>query len=165
MEKRSQDIALVGAILLSIVGITHTAAAGDGSVRFISAGPVRLGDGHVSHMRTFLPLTSRPIQVQFFGAGGALLKTLEVQPPTSSSGPFFEVFFEASFVPDPARTMPGRMTIIDADGTMVHTGDSDGTIAIVVGTPHGGGFGTMQIVDGAGETVGIVPYLTYRLKR
>lgn len=158
MSTHLRTFVLVVVVLLGTCGIADPVAAADGSVRFLSAGPVRLGDGHIGHMRVFLPATQRSIQVHFLGERGAVLRTLEVEPPGRGPSPFFEVFFEAKFA---AGRGPGLGTLSITDGTsntFVHEG-SDGIIAILIGLKQTGGTGTMQIFDGGGQIVGILPYL------
>lgn len=164
MSNRLLAVALVSVVLLGTLGAAAPAAAGDGSVRFLSAGPVRLGEGHTAHMRLFVPSVQRSIPVHFIGDGGVVLKSLEVKPPRGGAGggAFFEVIFEASFfLPEtPAQPGVGTMSITDGtSNTIVFEGQSNGIIAILIGLRQGRGMGTMQMVDGLGQTVGILPYV------
>jgi hypothetical protein len=162
MSNRLWGFALVAVILLGSLGTAVPALAGDGSVRFMTAGPVRLGDGHTAHMRVFLPAVQQSIRVHFLGEGGAVLRTLDVEPPSRGAGPFFEVIFEAKFVDDPVVRASGLGTLSITDGTsntILHVGPSNGIIAILIGLRQARGMGTLQLVDGAGQIVGILPYI------
>ncbi len=150
MSKHFGSFALVAVMLLGTVG---GAVAGDGSVRFLTAGPVRLGDGHIGHMRVFLPAVQRSIPVHFLGEEGLTLKTLEVKPPPRGKGPFFEVIFEAHFT-------GGILSITDGtSNTLVHQGPSEGIIAILIGLRNARGMGTMEVLDSDGKHVFILPYI------
>jgi hypothetical protein len=159
MSKRTWVFLVAAFLLLAIFQESDQASAQDGSVRFLTAGPVRLGDGHTAHMRVFLPAVQRPVQhpvhVHFLGEGGVRLTTVEVKPP-AGSGPFFEVFLEVTLDESSAR---GTITITDASGTVVHAGPSNGTIAMVIGPQRTGGMGTLQIFDAGRQSVGILPYI------
>jgi hypothetical protein len=160
MSNRLWVVALVSVMLLGTLGAVVPATAGDGSVRFLSAGPVRLGDGHTAHMRLFVPSVQRSIPVHFIGDGGVVVKSLEVKPPRGGAGG--GAFFEASFfLPEnPAQPGVGTMSITDGtSNTIVFEGQSNGIIAILIGLRQGRGMGTMQMVDGLGQTVGILPYI------
>jgi hypothetical protein len=135
------------------------AAAGDGSVRFLTAGPVQLGDGHIAHMRVFLPAVLGSTPVHFVGEGGRLLRTVNVEPPPGSVGPFFEVAFTAKFE-GPGTQRFGTMSITDGtSNTLLSEPSNAGIIAILIGLRQGKGMGTMQLIDGLGQTVGILPYI------
>ena len=159
MPQGLSGFALVAVLVLAHLATAVPAGAADGSVRFLTAGPVRLGDGHVAHMRVFLPALTRPIHVQFVGDGGAVLKTLEIEPPARSAGPFFEVFFEATFE-EPSRGAGGTLSITDGtSNTIVFTGPSSGIIAILIGLRQARGLGTMQVVDRTGAPLLLLPYI------
>jgi hypothetical protein len=163
-SNRLWGFALAAVMLLGTLGAADPAVAADGSVRFLSAGPVRLGDGHVAHMRVFLPAVQRPIHVHFLGEKGEVLTSVEVEPPARGAGPFFEVFFEASFVPpDPGVPGSGRLSIRDGtSNTILVQEGSKGIIAILIGLrglAPSGGMGTMQVFDAAGRPVLILPYI------
>jgi hypothetical protein len=147
---------LVGVVLLGALGVADPLAAQDGSVRFLSAGPVRLGDGYTAHMRVFLPAVQRPVHVHFLGDAGTVLKTLEVEPPRRG-GPFFEVFFQASFA-EPVRGQ-GTLSITDGTSNTIFLGPSDGIIAILIGLRQVGGVGTIQVFDRLDEVRYILPYI------
>jgi len=52
------------------------------------------------------------------------------------------------------------MSIKDGtSNTIMFEGESSGIIAILIGLRQGRGMGTMQMVDGLGQTVGILPYI------
>jgi hypothetical protein len=158
MSTRLWGFALVAVtLLLGTLGAADPAMAGDGSVRFLSAGPVRLGDGHTSHMRVFLPAVQRPVHVHFLGEGGEVLASVEVEPPARGSGPFFEVFFEAQFT---AAKEDGTLSITDGTSNTIFKGPSNGIIAILIGLRNTrGGMGTMQVTDARGVPVFILPYI------
>jgi hypothetical protein len=159
MSIRLWGFALVAVMLLGTLGAVEPAAAGDGSVRFLTAGPVRLGDGHTAHMRVFLPAVQRPIQVHFLGEGGALLATLPVEPP-AGAGPFFEVFFQASFDARTGQSRLGVLSITDGtSNTILQHDTNNGIIAILIGLRNGRGMGTMQVLDSDGKPVFILPYI------
>jgi hypothetical protein len=161
MSNRLWGFALVAVtLLLGTLAAADPAMAGDGSVRFLSAGPVRLGDGHIGHMRVFLPAVQRPVHVHFLGEGGRLLKTLEVDPSDpSAAGPFFEVFIEITFESAGAQRIPG-FNITDGTSNDFVAAPS-GIIAILIGLPGPvrGGMGTLQVSDGAGNPLFILPYI------
>lgn len=160
MSTRPWAFAFLPVMLLSTLGAVDPAAAGDGSVRFMTAGPVRLGDGHTAHMRLFLPAVQRSIQVHFLGEGGALLGMLEVDPPDPGSGPFSEVIFQATFTQATGAGGTGKLSITDGtSNTIVHEGPSTGIIAILIGLRRAGGVGTLQVLNAAGQSVGILPYI------
>jgi hypothetical protein len=151
--------ALVAVVLLGTLGTADPAVAGDGSVRFLIAGPVRLGDGHIAHMRVFLPAVQRPVHVHFLGEGGEVLKSVEVDPSDpSSKSPFFEVVFQARFVAPGTERFPG-LTITDGtSNTILYHPNSNGIIAILIGLRSArGGMGTLQVVDGVGTPLFILP--------
>jgi hypothetical protein len=160
MSTRIRILALVATMLLvGTLGVAKPVAAADGSVRFLSAGPVRLGDGHTAHMRVFLSAVQRPVHVHFLGAGGAVLKTLTVDPQNPNAGPFFEVVFEATFAgPGPNRL--GMLSITDGtSNTILEHPTNDGIIAILIGMRNARGIGTMQVTDGDGTPLFILPYV------
>jgi hypothetical protein len=161
MANRLLGLALVAGMALGALGVVAIArpvAAGDGSVRFLSAGPVRLGDGHTARMELLVPAVKETTEVHFLGDDGALLKTLEIQPPARQTGPFFEVSFDATFEMTPSRTGAGTMSITDGtSNTIVFSGESHGIIAVLIGLRQG--LGTLQLVDAAGATLGILPYI------
>jgi hypothetical protein len=163
MSTRIRILALVATMLLvSTLGVADPVAAGDGSVRFLTAGPVRLGDGHIAHMRVFLPAVQRPVHVHFLGAGGVLLKTLAVDPqnPNAGAGPFFEVFFEATFAANTGQTRLGVLTITDGtSNTILEHPTNDGIIAILIGMKQAGGIGTIHVMDDDGKPLFILPYI------
>ncbi len=160
MSNSLSVLALITVMLLGALGAVDSAAAGDGSVRFLTAGPVRLGDGHTAHMRVFLPAVQRAIEVRFLGEGGAVLATRVVEPPPRVTGPFFEVIFEATFTEPLGRGTGGTMSITDGtSNTIVHQGASKGISAILIGLRQARGMGTLQVVDDAGAIVGILPYI------
>jgi hypothetical protein len=159
MPNRLSAVALVAVLMVAHLGTAVPARAADGSVRFLTAGPVRLGDGHIAHMRVFLPSVQRPVHVHFLGEGGALLKTLELPPPDRKSGPFFEVVFEARFTASP-RGVGGTLGITDGTSNTIFSGESNGIIAILIGLRGDArGIGTMQVTDSAGVPVFILPYI------
>jgi hypothetical protein len=147
-------------LLLGTLGTADPAVAGDGSVRFLTAGPVRLGAGYTAHMRAFLPAVQRPIHVHFVGERGEVLTSVEVDP-SDPSKPFQEIFFEATFEGPGAGRFP-VLSIKDGTSNTIFTQDnSNGIIAILIGLrgPVRGGMGTMQVVDGAGNPVFLLPYV------
>jgi hypothetical protein len=158
MSNRSWTLALVAVVLASTFVSSHQAAAGDGSVRFLTAGPVGLGDGHTGHMRVFVPAVQRSIRIHFLGEGGAVLTTRELEPPTTS-GPFFEAVFDATFTEGQTGARRGTMVITDVTGAIVHEGASDGVLAMLIALPNAAGMGTIQVADRAGQIVGILPYI------
>jgi hypothetical protein len=161
MSNRLWGFALVAVtLLLGTLGAADPAVAGDGSVRFLTAGPVRLGDGHIAHMRVFLPAVQRPVHVHFLGEGGEVLKSVEVDP-SDPSKPFHEIFFEASFEGPGTGRFP-VLSIKDGTSNTIFTQvNSNGIIAILIGLrgPGRGGMGTMQVVDAAGTPVFLLPYI------
>jgi hypothetical protein len=160
MFTRVWGFALVTVTLLGILGAADPAVAGDGSVRFLSAGPVRLGDGHTAHMRVFLPAVQRPIHVHVLGEGGAVLTSLEVDPSNPSKGPFAEVFLEVRFDGPGTQRIPGFSITDGTSNTFLPA--ANGIIAILIGLrgpATRGGMGTMQVSDAAGTPVFILPYI------
>lgn len=159
MPNRLWMLALgVAVILLGAAYGSDRLAAGDGSVRFLSAGPMRLGDGHTAHMRVFLPTAQRPIDAHFLGEGGELLKTIRLEPPARGSGPFFEVSFDATFT-GPGTQRLGTMSITDGTSNTIVSATSNGIIAILIGLRNGGGTGTVQLTDSLLQPYGILPYI------
>jgi hypothetical protein len=149
---------VVAVIMLGTYKGLDLAAAGDGSVRFLTAGPVRLSEGHTAHMRVFLPAVQRSIDVHFVGEGGELISTVKVEPP-ANAGRLMEVTFDATFEGAGSQRFP-TMSITDGtSNTIVHSGPSNGIIAILIGLRQGMGMGTLQVVDAVGQTVGILPYI------
>ena len=145
-------------LVVAFIGSSHTSAA-DGSVRFLSAGPVALGDGHVGHMRIFLPAVQRQTPIHFLGEGGRLLTTVEVSPPADSVGPFFEASFTAKFE-GPGSQRFGMLSITDGTSNTIFSGQAnEGIIAILIGVKQSRGLGTVQLFNPAGEIVGILPYV------
>ena len=159
MSNRLWSFALVTVMLLSTLGAADPAVAGDGSVRFLTAGPVRLGEGHIAHMRVFLPAVQQPVDVHFLGEGGAVLTSVQVNPSDPSNGPFAEVFFEVRFDGPGTNRFPGFSITDGTSNTFVEA--TSGIIAILIGLrgPVGGGMGTLQVVDSAGSPVFILPYI------
>ena len=159
MPNRLWILALFAAVILSgSFRGSDRAEAGDGSVRFLTAGPVRLGDGHIAHMRVFLPVVQRAIDVHFLGDDGALLKTVRLEPPSRGAGPFFEASFDATFT-GPGSTRLGTMSITDGTSNTLLQAESTGIIAILIGLRRGGGAGTLQLTDPLGQPYGILPYI------
>ena len=160
MSTRIRTLALGATMLLAgALGPADPAIAADGSVRFLTAGPVRLGDGHVAHMRVFLPAVQRPIHVTFLGEGGRELKTLTVDPHDPNAGPMFEVFFEVTFAGRGAA-QGGTLSITDGtSNTIVGPVPSDGIIAVLIGMRQARGMGTLQVLDDDGKLVGILPFI------
>jgi hypothetical protein len=160
MTNRLRVFVLVAAMLLGAGGAATPAAAGDGSVRFLSAGPVRLGDGHTAYMRVFLPAVQRPIHVHFLGEGGEVLASVDVEPPDRGAGPFFEVFFQASFDARTGQNRLGLLSITDGtSNTILERDTNNGIIAILIGLRNARGMGTMQVLDKEGKPAFILPYV------
>jgi hypothetical protein len=160
MSTGSWVFALVAVMLLRSLGAADPAVAGDGSVRFLTAGPVRLGDGHTAHMRLFLPAVQRPIDVHFLREGGEVLATVEVDPPGRGAGPFFEVFFQASFDARVGQQRLGLLSITDGTSNTIFARDTNnGIIAILIGLRNARGMGTMQVLDADGKPMFILPYI------
>jgi hypothetical protein len=141
-------------LLLGTLGAADPVGAADGSVRFLTAGPVRLGDGHTSHMRVFLPAIHRQVSIDFLGEGGAVLKTVVVEPSDRGPGRFFEVFFEATY--SEARR---ELSITDGTSNTLLFSSQNGIIAILIGLRNAGGMGTMQTVDAEGKHIYILPFI------
>lgn len=159
MSNRQWAITLFAAILvLGTFKAIDVAAAGDGSVRFLSAGPVRLGDGQTAHMRMLLPAVQRAVQAHFVGEGGELLATVNVEPSPGQRGRLMELTFDATFA-GPGSTRFGTMSIKDGSSNTIHSGPSNGIIAILIGLRQGTAMGTLQLIDAAGQSVGILPYI------
>jgi hypothetical protein len=109
-------------------------------------------------MQLLVPTDKETTEVHFLGDDGALVKTLEVRPPPRHAGPFFDVSFDASFAMTPGRTRDGILSITDGtSNTIVFSGESHGIIAVLIGLRQG--FGTLQLMDAAGGTLGILPYI------
>jgi hypothetical protein len=154
--------------MLPLIGVlaipTSSAEAGDGSVRFLTAGPVRLGPGGSAQTRLLLPAVKPGgAEVVFLGEGGQVLARVDVQPPSRTSGPFFDVAFEVGF------DTRGGLSITDGTSNTIFSGPSSGIIAILIGLRSGGQgpagalgrvrMTSLQVFDAAGQTVGILPYL------
>jgi hypothetical protein len=160
MSTRLWGSALVAVtLLLGTLGIADPAVAGDGSVRFLTAGPVRLGDGYIAHMRVLLPAVQRPIHVHFLGEGGRLLQSVEVDPSDPSrEAPMSEVFFEVRFDGPGEQRVPGFSITDGTSNTFVPA--ANGIIAILIGLRSArGGMGTLQVADAAGNPVFLLPYI------
>jgi hypothetical protein len=158
MSSPKKALALAVVLFSSILGLAGPAPAQDGSVRFLSAGPVRLGDAHIAHMRVFLPAVQRPIHVHFLGGGGELLITVPIEPPGPAAGPMFEVFFDATFEAVAGGQRQGVLTLSDSSGNPIFQHPSDGVIAMVVRTRNGG-MGTLQVSNRDGQPVFLLPYI------
>ena len=161
MPKRVWVFTLLAAVVVlgALQGIDRV-AAGDGSVRFLSAGPVLLADGHIAHMRVFIPAVQRPVRVHFLGGGGEILGSLDVEPPAEQSGPVMELNFAAKFEGTGQTRFPTLSITDGTSNTILSKQTESGIIAILIGLRQGtGGMGTMHVTNAAGETVGILPYI------
>jgi hypothetical protein len=108
-------------------------------------------------MRVFLPAVQRPVHVHFLGEGGDLLTTVEVDPPSEGKGALRELTFDAAFTGAGGR---GTLNITDGtSNTLVHSGASNGIIAILIGLRNRGGMGTLSVADANGVPVFILPYI------
>jgi hypothetical protein len=148
---------LVAAVVVIAVIGNNRASAADGSVRFLTAGPVALGDGHWSYMRVFLPAV-QTTPIHFLGEGGRLLTTVQVTPPPESVGPFFEASFTVRF-DGPGAQRFGMLSITDGTSNTIFSGQANGIIAVLIGVRQRGGMGTMQLFNAVGESAGILPYI------
>ena len=158
MSSRVWGFSVLFAVLVVIAVIgNNRASAADGSVRFLTAGPVALGDGHTSHMRVLLPAVKTP--VHFLGEGGRLLTTVQVAPPSDSVGAFFEASFTVRF-DGPGQQRFGMLSITDGTSNTIFSAPANnGIIAILIGLRQARGMGTMQLFNAVGESVGILPYI------
>jgi len=161
-----------GLVALVLVGGIATPSLAEGAqgvaqVRDVGvswvAGPLRLTPGGSAQARLWLPAEQRSFKVTFLGDGGEVLGGVEVEMPTPA-GALFEVVYEARY--------DGRALSI-TDGTsntiIVHEG-SQGIVAILIGLrkasgPPGrlamtrGPMATLQVLDGQGQTVVILPFI------
>jgi hypothetical protein len=138
------------------------AEAGDGSVRFLTAGPVRLAPGGAALARLWLPAGQRGgARLTYLGDGGQVLGQVDVEAP-AQAGAFFEVVVEVHY--------DGKLLDI-TDGTsntILHDG-SQGIIAILIGllapAPQGrsamprGPMATLEVQDSPGQARMILPFV------
>jgi hypothetical protein len=156
-------LALSCLMLVTSLGLgSSPAPAADGSVRFLTAGPVRIPVGGSAETRLLLPAVRRGrVQATFVGEDGQVLARAEVEPPPGHPGPFFPVSFHLALAPGPGR-LP-VLSITDGTSNTIFAGESNGIIAILIGlllpavqTPN---IATLQMFDAQGQTVFILPYI------
>jgi hypothetical protein len=168
----------LGSISLSFVIVLGLSAArpapasadprfllGDGSVRILSVGPVRIDEDGSAETQLLLPAIQRAqFQVAFLGGDGNLLKLVDLRPPqTPQAGePFFPASFKLTF-------SQGLLGITDGAGNILFSGESRGIIAILIGllvpavqkadlfvsTPAA----SFQLMGPRGETIAFLPYI------
>jgi hypothetical protein len=162
--------------LVSMLGWSAAPAAadsrslfGDGSVRVLSVGPVRIGPGGSAETRLLLPAVRRGhVQVAFIGEDGQVLARVGVEPPAGHPGPLFPATFRFAFTEGQSR-IP-LLEITDGTSNTIHSGPSNGIIAILIGLLlpavqrdpglfAGAHASSFQLFDAQGQTVLILPYI------
>jgi hypothetical protein len=137
---------------------------GDGSVRVLSVGPVRIDEGGSAETRLLLPAIRRArFQVAFVGEDGQVLAQVDLQPPARSAALHFPVTFQLTFG-------KGQLGITDGTSNTIFVGESNGIIAILIGLllpavqgqPNlfaGAHASSFHLMDATGKTVFILPYI------
>ena len=162
------SLAILVALGVSAAAITPSSADqrflfGAGSVRVLSVGPVRIADGGSAETRLLLPAVRRGhFQVAFVGEDGQVLARVDLQPPARSAALHFPVTFHLSFA-------QGQLGITDGTSN-IHSGESSGIIAILIGLLlpavqrdpglfAGAHAASFQLFDPNGQTVLLLPYI------
>ena len=164
------SLTLVIVLGVSAAGPTPASAdprflLGDGSVRILSVGPVRMDEDGSAETQLLLPAIRRAqFQVAFLGGDGNLLKLVDLMPPqTPQAGePFFLASFKLTF-------SQGLLGITDGAGNILFSGESRGIIAILIGllVPAvqkadlfaGAHAASFQLMGPHGEIIAILPYI------
>jgi hypothetical protein len=164
LTRRFTVAALVtGAILTSSLAVGPTpAAAGDGSVRVLSAGPVQLAPGGSALARLWLPaVQGGATRLTYLGDGGQILGQVDVEAPPKA-GALFEVVVEATY--------DGKvMSISDGTSNTIMFQSAQGIIAILIGlrapAPQGQPamlrkpMATLQVLAAPGQFVHLLPFI------